>query len=366
MKNKINPWVILSGAAVGVIAIVLVMLGNPDNMGFCIACFERDIVGSLGLHSAAKVQYMRPEIIGIVLGAMVMALVKKEFKAKAGSSPMLRFLIGAVVMIGALTFLGCPLRMVIRLGGGDVTAVPGLFGFIGGILIGIVALKNGFSLSRTYKTKTSDGVALPALMIFFLGLLLLVPSILKFSQEGPGSKHAFWAISLVGGLIVGALAQRSRLCMVGGIRDAFMFKDFNLLTGFGAIFVVVFVGNLILNKFNVTAQVQPVAHHDYIFSFLGMIIVGWGSVLIGGCPLRQLVLSGEGNSDSGVTVLGMMAGAAIAHNFGLAGNADSMVDGVFTAGGVSTNGRIAIAIGLVFLLIVTVANVQKGRKVKNG
>ena len=36
-------------------------------MGMCIACFIRDIAGALGLHRAAVAQYIRPEIIGIVL-----------------------------------------------------------------------------------------------------------------------------------------------------------------------------------------------------------------------------------------------------------------------------------------------------------
>jgi len=51
-----------------------------------------------------------------------------------------------------------------------------------------------------------------------------------------------------------------------------------------------------------------------------MVLVGWGSVLLGGCPLRQLILAAQGNGDSAVTVFGMLVGAALAHNFGLAGN----------------------------------------------
>ena len=58
------------------------------------------------------------------------------------------------------------------------------------------------------------------------------PSFIHFSTEGPVSKHAPIAVALIVGLIVGALAQRSRLCTVGGIRDAMMFKDFKLLYGF--------------------------------------------------------------------------------------------------------------------------------------
>ena len=70
-------------------ALILTALGNPTNMGFCIACFLRDISGAVGLHSAAKVQYVRPEIIGLVLGAFIMSVASKEFKARAGSPPAL-------------------------------------------------------------------------------------------------------------------------------------------------------------------------------------------------------------------------------------------------------------------------------------
>ena len=62
---------------IGVIAAMLVFFGNPANMGFCIACFLRDTTGALGLHSAAAVQYIRPEIIGLVLGACIVSLITK-------------------------------------------------------------------------------------------------------------------------------------------------------------------------------------------------------------------------------------------------------------------------------------------------
>lgn len=76
--KKENWLVIIAGVLVGVAALVLTKLGNPANMGFCIACFERDIAGAVGLHSAAKVQYVRPEIIGLVLGAFIMALAGRS------------------------------------------------------------------------------------------------------------------------------------------------------------------------------------------------------------------------------------------------------------------------------------------------
>ena len=345
--------VILAGVAVGAAALLLSAAGNPKNMGFCIACFERDIAGALGFHSAGKVQYLRPEIPGIVLGAMLSALAFREFKGRAGSCPASRFVVGLFVMIGALVFLGCPLRMVIRLGGGDLTAAAGLLGFLAGILAGVVFLKKGFSLGRAYPVKRGEGFALPGVMLGLLALLLLAPGLLKFSEEGPGSMRAFWLLSLAAGLAVGFAAQRSRLCMAGGLRDAFLVRDFTLLAGFLAIWAAVTLGNLIIGNYNLSVLSQPVAHSQHLWSFLGMALAGWGSILLGGCPLRQLILAGEGNGDAAVTVLGMVAGAAAAHNFGLAGNPDSVVDGVYQIGGIGTAGMLAVAIGFAVLLAVS-------------
>ena len=185
MKKRINPWIIVAGVLVGVAAVALTALGNPKNMGFCIACFIRDIAGATKLHSAEVVQYVRPEIIGLILGAFIMALATKEFKPKAGSSPATRFILGAIVMIGALAFLGCPLRMVIRMGGGDLNAFVGFAGFALGIGIGIIFLKNGFTLKRNYESTLTEGLAMPGLAALLLILFLAVPTIFMFSEKAP-------------------------------------------------------------------------------------------------------------------------------------------------------------------------------------
>ena len=83
-----------------------------------------------------------------------------------------------------------------------------------------------------------------------------------------------------------------------------------------------------------------------------MVLVGWGSVLLGGCPLRQLILAAQGNGDSAVTVFGMIVGAALAHNFGLAGNPDSKNEaGQLVVGGISTAGKVAVIVGMVTSVI---------------
>ncbi len=351
MKNKWKEYlpIGLTGVAFGALAIMLTAMGNPANMGFCIACFVRDIAGALGLHQAAAVQYLRPEIFGIVLGALLMSLFKKEFRARGGSSPATRFFIGMFVMIGALMFLGCPLRMVLRLGGGDLNALVGLVGFAAGILLGIFALKKGFTLQRAYPQNKPEGFAFPVFMVAVFAIGLLFPTLLQASADGPGSKHAPILIALFAGLVAGALAQRSRMCFVGGIRDAVMFQDYKLLTGFGGILVTILLYHAITGTLRFGFLDQPVAHTDGLWNFLGMLLVGWGSVLVGGCPLRQLILAGEGNSDSAVTVLGLLFGGAIAHTLGLASS----------AAGPTANGQAAVILGLLAMALLSIGNRKK-------
>ena len=358
MKHREKTGIVLAGIAIGVIASLLVLFGNPVNMGFCIACFLRDISGALGLHTAGAVQYIRPEILGLVLGSFLMALLRKEFAPRGGSSPLTRFVLGFFVMIGCLMFLGCPFRMILRLAGGDLNALFGLLGFVCGILVGVFFLNRGYSLKRTYKLPVLEGAAFSIIQVVLLVLLVAAPAFIYFSEAGagPGALHAPILLSLAAGLIVGALAQWTRLCMVGGIRDLVLFREWKLLMGFLAILVSALVCNLVLTAvkagtfFTLGLEGQPVAHTDGLWNFLGMLLTGFGCVLLGGCPLRQLVLSGEGNTDSAITVLGLAIGAAFAHNFGLASS----------AAGPTANGKVAVIIGIVVVAVIAVANtVQK-------
>ena len=196
--------------------------------------------------------------------------------------------------------------------------------------------------------------------VVLLVLVLAVPAIFHASEAGPGSMHAPAIVSLLIALVVGALAQKSRLCMVGGIRDSILVKDNHLLYGFIAIFLTVLIGNLVQGSFKLGFDLQPIAHSSHLWNLLGMVLVGWGSVLLGGCPLRQLILAGSGNGDSAVTVFGMIVGAAFAHNFALAGNPDSANDaGELVVGGIANAGKVAVVIGFVVLLAISLLNSRK-------
>lgn len=344
--------IITTGLAVGVLAPVLVKLGNPPNMGVCVACFSRDISGALGLHRAAAVQYIRPEVIGFVLGSLVAALIFREFRPRTGSSPVIKFILGALSMIGALVFLGCPWRAFLRLAGGDWNAILGIIGLAAGIAAGVVLLRMGFSLGRSHPASNALGWIMPALMIGLLLLLILAPQLGRdpegkpmgpvfFSAKGPGSQHAEIWISLGIGLLIGFLAQRSRFCTVGAIRDLILLKNVHLFSGIIALVLAAFIANLALGQFKPGFAEQPIAHSVGLWNFAGMLLSGLAFTMAGGCPGRQIFLSGEGDGDAAIFVIGMLVGAGLAHNFNLASS----------AAGPSPYGPVAV-IGGIFVCLV--------------
>lgn len=349
MKNFFSSrlGIIITGAVIGIIAVTLQKLGNPANMGICVACFERDIAGALGFHSAAVVQYIRPEIAGLVLGAFIISVFKKEYNPRGGSSTIIRFFLGIFAMIGALVFLGCPWRALLRLSGGDWNAVTGLLGLTAGIGTGVIFLKNGYNLGRTYRLKKSAGWVFPAFMaalvlMLALGFRVSETGPLFFSDKGPGSQHAPLLVSLGAGLFIGIIAQRSRFCTMGSIRDIMIAKDFHLVSGVIALVAAATVFNFIYSQFRPGFYNQPIAHAVHVWNFLAMVLAGLAFALAGGCPGRQLILSGEGDSDAAVFVMGMIAGAGISHNFLLASS----------PAGTGAYGPAAVIIGLVFCLII--------------
>jgi hypothetical protein len=167
-------------------------------------------------------------------------------------------------------------------------------------------------------------------------------NILFYSVKGPGSMHAPLIVSLVVGLGVGFLAQRSRFCTIGAFRDLILFRQSHLFMGVLGFAIAAFITNLILEQFHPGFTGQPVAHTMHVWNFAGMALAGLAFALAGGCPGRQLFLAGEGDGDAAIFVSGMIIGAGFAHNFGLASSPN----------GVSPNGIAAVMIGLAVCLFI--------------
>lgn len=365
-----KPWI--SGIVIGVVSGLLYILGNPENMGICVACFERDIIGAIGMHRALPVQYFRPEIPGMVLGAMVAALAGREFLSKGVSSPLFRLLLGFFGMIGALVFLGCPWRAFLRLAGGDLNSLVGLAGLVAGIAVAFKFTERGFHLGhpRVEPGARSQGFILPLILLAGVSLSFFYPSFGEGkaffrSVSGPASQAAPFIYSLGAAMIVGFFGYRSRFCSIAAFRNAMFFRDRSYLLGVGALIAVAFTINSVFMGLSADSFIEfgfrnmPISHSNVLWNFLGMFLAGMAFSLGEGCPARQLFKAGGGDLNSVLVVVGMFTGAAFAHNFGLASVPDKIIDGVTVIGGPSPAGMIAVGIGIVYCLVL---GFQKGKQ----
>lgn len=347
-------YFIISGAVLGIVAAFLAYAGNPANMGICAACFLRDTSGALGFHSVQTLQYLRPELIGLVLGGFLASLFwTKEFAPKNSTATFSSFFLGVFAMIGALVFLGCPWRAFLRLGGGDMTAIAGFLGLAAGVGIGLFFKKNGYKVDESVSVSKNIGF-LP--VIFSVLLLLALVFGLKIGEngalfssvKGPAAQHAALVISLIGGLVVGVFMQKSKFCSVGAFARAYK-GDFSMFWGVVAIIAFASIANLALGQYKFGFETQPIAHNDFVWNFLGMVLAGLCFSLSEGCPGKHLVQMGTGNLHSGIFVIGMMAGAGFAHNFLLASS----------PAGITPYAPWAVGLGFVFVVYVGVLNRAK-------
>ena len=338
---------IIAGASLGILGPVLVHFGNPANMGVCAACFLRDSMGALGFHQAKVVQYLRPEILGLIIGGFLASMLwSRNFTPVSGSAAFSRFFLGVFAMIGCLIFLGCPWRAFLRLGGGDMTAIAGVVGLFAGVFVGRAFKKNGYILPESETTAKAIGflpliIAILLLLALIFGLKLGENGALFSSEKGPGSQHANLFISLICAIIIGAFMQRSKFCSVGAISKIFE-RDFSMFYGIVSIVLFASITNLVLNQYKFGFEGQPIAHNDMLWNFLGMTLAGLCFSLSYGCPGKHLVQMGAGNLSSAVFVLGMGAGAAISHNFVLASS----------GAGISPFAPYAVVIGFIYTIYV--------------
>ena len=200
---------------------------------------------------------------------------------------------------------------------------------------------------------------LPVIMLVLFALALLVPSLFHASERGPGSMHAPVLVAFAATLVVGALAQRSRLCMAGGVRDTLMLKDPSPAVGLRGHLRSGAGGQPDRGQFH--RLLLPVSAHCPLQSHLEPAghghLVGWGSVLLGGCPLRQLVLAGSGNGDSAVTVPGDdgRCGSGSQSEVGQRRSPGLNESGEYVKYAVTANAKVAVAMALVVLLVVSCA-----------
>ena len=121
--------------------------------------------------------------------------------------------------------------------------------------------------------------------------------------------------TLVIGIVLGYLGQRSRMCFVGGIRDFILVRDTALLKGlaaFGATAWLTFpLASLVAGTPSGAYSAADMV--TVILTVAGGFGVGYVSTLANGCPLRQHVLAAQGIMSSWTYLAGFFAGAVAFH-----------------------------------------------------
>jgi YedE family putative selenium metabolism protein len=327
-------------AVVGAGAATLVVLGNPGNMGVCGACFLRDLAGALSLKAAGPAVF-RPEVAGVVLGALAAALARRTFVARSGSHAAARFLLGVAMSFAALVFLGCPFRLLQRLGGGDWNAWVALPGFVAGVGLGLLFERRGYSVGKTSPAPVPVGLLGPLAVLALLAAWFLGRGIAGPGPGAAGPGRAPWQASLGIALGVGALLQATGFCAVTAARQVFQSRRAMLLS---ALALVLGYAAVSLAKGTFTGSFSaPLAHSDVLWNVLALVLLGLTGALAGGCPVRQMVMAGEGNADAFLTVCGLVVGGALAHTWGVV----STFTTAASAGGATDAGRAAVVAGLV-------------------
>lgn len=329
--------ILLTAFLMGAGGVLLTVLGNPANSGICISCFLETSTGAFGLHPNDRMRYLRPELPGFVLGAWLSALIAGEFRSRGGSAPLWRLIGGVVMIVGCAVFIGCPIKLILRLAAGDLSAVAGLVGLVAGVRIGITSLVRGVEFPVQEEDRTPAGFVMPLVSLLLITLFITLPLLFRFSEHGGGADAAPWYYSFPLATGIGFLAQRSRFCITGSTRDTLLMGWRSPMTAGLLLFFVTALGTSLLSgRFHLALTGQPGAHTDLFWSFLAMLTVGWVAVLVGGCPFRQLVKGGEGDTDAVFVTVGMILGAALVQSTGIAA----------TAAGVSPIGKGGVLLSL--------------------
>lgn len=146
--------------------------------------------------------------------------------------------------------------------------------------------------------------------------------------------YAVPLVTLLLGVLIGYLAQRSGYCSIGGFRDYVLFKHTRLLSGYLTLIAASFAGYLLfwfltpdaMEHFfwaltsnpltpvpGAPAGLNPAAY--LIFAAIPGFLIGFICMLLGGCPIRQTVMASEGSYKAGFFFIGMCVGSVIFATF---------------------------------------------------
>ena len=153
--QRLGRWsrsAVVYGVVVAVLAVIVgewLDVSPPAAYGLCSACHGRDLATWIVNHAEGKNLFVTAAgagwplltVVGVVIGSFVAARRNGEFASINLGGNVLQFGFGAVVMGAALFVGGCPTRILIRTGYGDVAGLLALGGVAAGIVVATLSMR---------------------------------------------------------------------------------------------------------------------------------------------------------------------------------------------------------------------------------
>jgi hypothetical protein len=155
VMSRLGRWsrsAVVYGVVVGILAVVVgewLDVNPPAAYGLCSACHGRDLADWIVNHTEGKNLFVTAAgagwplltVVGLVIGAFTAARRNGEFSSINLGGNVRQFAFGAVVMGAALFVGGCPTRILIRTGYGDLAGILALGGVAAGIVAATLSLR---------------------------------------------------------------------------------------------------------------------------------------------------------------------------------------------------------------------------------
>jgi len=153
-RGYMKPWVF--GVIAGIVVVTAEAIAGfypPAAYAFCLTCHSRDLVNTLmnvvfGTHFQVTLLARRMLMLtspSVLAGAFLGARMNGEFRRQKSTRPLSFFLYGMAVMILGILIFGCPTRLVIRTGYGDVFGMAALAGMVPGVWLATVLIRRKWS-----------------------------------------------------------------------------------------------------------------------------------------------------------------------------------------------------------------------------
>jgi len=146
----VKPWIFgVVAGTIFVLADAAFAISPPSAYAFCLSCHVRDLVNTVVnavVHSRFQVTEVAGRALmltspGVLLGAFIAARVHGEARPRKADRPLLLAGLGFLVMTIGIVIFGCPTRIVLRAGYGEIYGVVALVGMFAGIAAATLLMK---------------------------------------------------------------------------------------------------------------------------------------------------------------------------------------------------------------------------------